>query len=64
MKKLLLLFVAVLQFMTASAYDLQDDKGIQYNVKGDGTLEVVGLASWATKADILSDVTIGERSTM
>ena len=58
MKKLLLLFVAVLQFMTASAYDLQDDKGIQYNIKGDGTLEVVGLASWTTVADILSDVTI------
>ena len=32
--------------------------GISYSVKGDGTLEVTGLASWAKTADILSSVTI------
>ena len=36
----------------------QSDDGLIYNVKGDGTLEVSGLASWATKADILSSVTL------
>jgi hypothetical protein len=39
-------------------YSLVDDKGLYYNIKGDGTLEVIGLASWTTRADILSSVTI------
>ena len=58
MKQLLLLFVAMLHLTAASAHDLTDDKGLYYNIKSDGTLEVVGLATSATKADILSSVTI------
>ena len=58
MKQLLLLFVAMLHLTAASAYDLTDDKGLYYNKKSDGTLEVVGLKTSATKADILSSVTI------
>ena len=61
MKKLLLLFVAVLLTMAANAYDLSNN-GIRYNIKGDGTLEVVGLESWTRTADILSDVTINGRT--
>ena len=57
MKQLLLLFVAMLHLTAASAHDLTDDKGLYYNIKSDGTLEVVGLATSATKADILSSVT-------
>ena len=34
------------------------DNGINFAIKDDGTLEVTGLASSATKADILSSVTI------
>jgi len=44
------------------SYDLSDDKGFYYYLKGDGTLEVVGLASWTTTADILSSVTIGGKN--
>ena len=62
MKKLLLLFAAMLLPLMASAYDLADDKGIHYNIKGDGTLEVDGLDAWTTIADILSDVTIGGKT--
>ena len=36
----------------------QQNDGISYSVKGDGTLEVTGLASWTTVADIPSSVTI------
>ena len=59
MKKQILLFVAILLPLMASAYDLADDKGLYYNIKDDGTLEVVGLDAETTTADILSDVTIG-----
>ena len=34
------------------------DNGIYYQLKSDGTLEVTGLASWATRADIPSSLTI------
>ena len=34
------------------------DNGIYYNIKSDGTLEVTGLASWTTRADIPSSLTI------
>ena len=57
MKKLLLLFIATMLPIMADAYDYAD-KGLHYNIKGDGTLEVVGLDVGATTADILSDVTI------
>lgn len=59
MKKQILLLVAMLLPLMASAYDLVDEKGLIYNIKGDGTLEVVGLDAEVTEADILSDVTIG-----
>ena len=59
MKKQILLFVAMLLPFLASAFDLVDEKGLFYNIKGDGTLEVVGLDAEVTEADILSDVTIG-----
>ena len=36
----------------------QTDDGLIYTVKGDGTLEVTGLASWAKRADIPSSLTI------
>ena len=62
MKKLFSLLVTMLLPLMASAYDLADDKGIHYNIKGDGTLEVDGLDGWTTTADILSDVTIGGRT--
>lgn len=39
------------------AYDFSDN-GIFYDLKGDGTLEVTGLASWTTRADIPSSLTI------
>ena len=58
MKKLLLLFVVTLMSVMATAYDLSDNNGLHYNIKGDGTLEVVGLESEKRTADILSDVTI------
>ena len=54
-----MLFLAILLPLLASAYDLVDEKGLFYNIKGDGTLEVVGLDAETTEADILSDVTIG-----
>jgi len=59
MKKQVLILVTLLLPLVASAYDLVDDKGLFYNLKGDGTLEVVGLDTETTTADILSDVTIG-----
>lgn len=59
MKKQVLILVTLLLPLVASAYDLADDKGLFYNLKGDGTLEVVGLDAETTTADILSDVTIG-----
>ena len=59
MKKQVLILVTLLLPLVASAYDLADDKGLFYNLKGDGTLEVVGLDTETTTADILSDVTIG-----
>ena len=62
MKKQILLFVAMLLPLMASAYDLSDSKGLYYNRKGDGTLEVVGLSSRIKTADILSEVTIGGRT--
>ena len=62
MKKLFSLLVTMLLPLMASAYDLADDKGLHYNIKGDGTLEVDGLDGWTTTADILSDVTIGGRT--
>ena len=34
------------------------DNGIYYNIKSDGSLEVTGLASWTTVADIPSSITI------
>ena len=37
---------------------IQTDDGLIYTVKGDGTLEVTGLASWAKRADIPSSLTI------
>ena len=43
---------------TGNEGDDKSDNGIYYNIKSDGSLEVTGLASWATKADILSSVTI------
>ena len=42
MKKLFSLWAAMLLPLMANAYDLED-KGIFFNVKGDGTLVVVGL---------------------
>ena len=54
MKKLLL-FVAMLLPMMASAYDFTID-GIYYNLKGDGSLEVVGSST--TNVDIPSSVNI------
>ena len=59
MKKQVLILVTLLLPLVASAYDLVDDKGLFYNLKDDGTLEVVGLDTETTEADILSDVTIG-----
>ena len=59
MKKQVLILVTLLLPLVASAYDLVDDKGLFYNLKDDGTLEVVGLDAGTTTADILSDVTIG-----
>ena len=38
------------------------DNGINFALKDDGTLEVIGLETWARIADILSDVTIGGRT--
>ena len=55
MKKLLLLFVAVLFTATAHAYDLENN-GIYYNKKSDGSLEVVGSST--TNVDIPSSFTI------
>ena len=55
MKKLLLLFVAVLFIVTAHAYDLSNN-GIYYNIKSDGSLEVVGSST--TYVDIPSSITI------
>lgn len=34
------------------------DKGIYFNLKNDGSLEVIGLASWTTIADIPSSIVI------
>ncbi len=48
--------------MIASAYDFADSKGIYYNLKGNGTLEVVGMSTRITTADILSEVTIGGKT--
>ena len=62
MKKQIFLFVAMLLPLVASAYDLSDSKGLYYNKKKDGTLEVVGLSNSTRRADILSDVTIGGKS--
>ena len=39
------------------AYDFTDN-GIFYDLKNDGTLEVKGLASWTTVADIPSSITV------
>ena len=61
MKKLFSLLAAMLLPLMANAYDLED-KGIFFNVKGDGTLVVVGLDAGTTIADILSDVTIGGKT--
>ena len=61
MKKLLLLFATIQLSVVANAYDFTDN-GIYFNLKGDGSLEVTGLASWTTRADILSDVTINGRT--
>ena len=55
MKKLLLLFAAMLLPLMASAYDFSDN-GIYYNFKGDGSLEVVGSST--TIVDIPSSITI------
>ena len=38
------------------------DNGINFALKNDGTLEVIGLNAWTTIADILSDVTIGGKT--
>ena len=57
MKKLLLLFATIQLSVVANAYDFTDN-GIFFDLKSDGSLEVTGLASWTTRADILSDVTI------
>ena len=56
MKKLLL-FVAMLLPMMASAYDFEDN-GLYFNLKSDGNLEVSGLASWTNRADIPSSITV------
>lgn len=48
-KKLLLLFVTIQLSVVANAYDLTDN--IFYNIKGDDTLEVVGLDAGTTTAD-------------
>ena len=61
MKKLLLLFVTIQLSVVANAYDFTEN-GIYFNLKSDGSLEVTGLASWTTRADILSDVTINGRT--
>ena len=62
MKKKVLILVTFLLPLVASAYDLADSKGLYYNIKGNGTLEVVGLSTRTTTADILSEVTIGGRT--
>ena len=62
MKKKVLILVTFLLPLVASAYDLADSKGLYYNIKGNGTLEVVGLSTRTTTADILSEVTIGDRT--
>jgi len=59
MKKLLLSVVAMLLTVTANAYDLTLN-GLQYNLKSDGSLEVAGLSSSTTKADIPSSITIND----
>ena len=55
--KQLLLFVIALLPMMVSANDLSDN-GIYYQIKSDGSLEVTGLASGTTVADIPSSITI------
>lgn len=42
----------------ASAQTEFTDNGIFYRLKSDGTLEVTGLASWTTRADIPSSLTV------
>ena len=57
MKKLLFLFLVNLLPLAVCAYDFSDN-GLFYNLKSDGTLEVTGLATWTTRADIPSSLTI------
>ena len=55
MKKLFSLLVTMLLPLMASAYDFSNN-GIYYNLKGDGSLEVVGSST--TNVDIPSSITI------
>ena len=56
MKQLLLFVLALLPMMVCA--DISDN-GIYYKIKSDGSLEVMGLASWTTVADIPSSITNG-----
>ena len=60
-KTLLIGFLAFIISLPVFAYDFTDN-GIYFNLKSDGTLEVVGLATRTTRADILSDVTINGKT--
>ena len=60
-KSILIGFWALVVSLPVFAYDFADN-GIYLNLKSDGTLEVVGLATWTTRADIPSDVTINGRT--
>ena len=53
----LISLLALLVSMPVYAYDFTDN-GIFYDLKNDGTLEVKGLASWTTVADIPSSITV------
>ena len=53
--------LTLLVSIPAYAYDFTES-GLYYNLKSDGSLEVAGLASWTTMADILSDVTINGKT--
>ena len=53
----LISLLVLLVSMPVYAYDFTDN-GIFYDLKNDGTLEVKGLASWTTVADIPSSITV------
>ena len=63
-KDIVTIFIGILTLLVnipVYAYDFTDD-GIYFDLKSDGSLEVTGLASWTTRADILSDVTINGKT--